>query len=161
MQRVLLATVALSFLAACLPGDDLPLAQTQVAMFHDKLNAGAFAAIYQGAGPDMKAASAQADFVQLLSAVHRKLGAFQSASAGGWNDNATTSGHFLTLNFAAKFERGSAQENFVYRIDGGHALLAGYHITSNALIIDQPETKAPPPIRPRLRPGAAAPPRST
>jgi hypothetical protein len=52
----------------------------------------------------------------------------------GWNDNVTTGGHFVTVNYAANYARGTAQESFVYRLDGTSAVLAGYHINSTALI---------------------------
>ena len=36
----------------------------------------------------------------------------------------------------AQNARGDASENFVYRISNGKAVLAGYHIASNALVIN-------------------------
>ena len=75
-----------------------------------------------------------ADFTKLLAAVHRKLGNFQSGKTANWNDNATTGGHYLTLQRTAQFERGPAQEEFVFKMDGQEAVLIGYHIASNTLI---------------------------
>ena len=45
-------------------------------------------------------------------------------------------GHFVTVNYAATYARGAAEESFVYRIDDGHAALAGYHVNSDALILN-------------------------
>jgi hypothetical protein len=123
-------------LASCSVGQDLPAANAAVGAFHQKLNAGDFAGIYDAASPDLKNLSSQADFTQLLSAVHRKLGNYQSGSAGSWNDNVNTTGHFISLTFSAKYERGSADESFVYRVDGAKLALAGYHVSSNALIVN-------------------------
>jgi hypothetical protein len=136
MFRVFTAAAALSLLSACSPSSDVPLAQAGVASFHQQLNGQRFDAIYAGSGKDFKGATTQADFVQLLAAIHRKLGNFQSGASGSWNDSALTSGHFVTLSYSAKYERGSADETFIYRIDAGRALLAGYHVNSTALIVN-------------------------
>jgi hypothetical protein len=75
------------------------------------------------------------DFVALLEAVHRKLGELKSADKQNWNINFHTSGTFVTLTYKTSYSEGDAAEQFVYRIDGGAASLAGYHINSNALIL--------------------------
>ena len=41
----------------------------------------------------------------------------------------------VTINYQAQYEKGAASEQFVFRIDGGKALLAGYNINSDALIL--------------------------
>ena len=135
MWRRLAAMALLTLVAGCSTGNDLPLAQAGVAIFHQMLNAGQFDAIYANAGPDMKKASAPADMVPLFAAVHRKLGAFQSGVLKGWWDNPTTSGHYVTVRYAAKYEHASVVETFGWRLEGGHALLASYFVTSNYLII--------------------------
>ena len=136
MRRTVAALALAGALAGCSVGHDLPAVNAAVGVFHQELNAQDFDKIYSDAGPDFKNASSQADFTQLLSAIHRKLGNYVSGAAGGWNDNVNTSGHFVTVGFSARYEQGAAEENFVYRIDNGNALLAGYHISSNALIIN-------------------------
>jgi hypothetical protein len=40
----------------------------------------------------------------------------------------------VTLNREAQFERGPGSEEFVFRIEKGNAVLAGYHVNSNALV---------------------------
>jgi len=120
-------------LAGCSIGQDVPLAEAEATNFHKLLDAGKFDAIWQGASADLTS-SPKANFEKLLDAVHRKLGAFKGAQQQGWNDQATTSGHFITLTYQSHYEKGDAAENFVYRIDGGKAHLAGYHINSDALI---------------------------
>jgi hypothetical protein len=134
MRRTIAALAAAGALAGCSVGHDLPAVHAAVGVFHQEFNAQDFAKIYSDSGPDFKNASSQGDFTQLLSAIHRKLGNYVSGNAGGWTDNVNTSGHFVTAGFSATFERGAAEESFVYRIDSGKALLAGYHISSNALI---------------------------
>lgn len=134
MRRLLASLGLLVCLAGCSIGKDVPLAQAGIDDFHQKLNAGQFDAIYDHASPVLKATTPQTDMVRLFAAIHRKLGPFKSGSAGSWNDNVNTSGHFITIGYSAVYAGGAADESFVYRIDGGQALLAGYHVNSLALI---------------------------
>ena len=75
-------------------------------------------------------------FVAFLAAVHRKLGVMKSTKQRGWNVNYHTSGTFVTLTYATTYERGEAVEQFVYRLRAEQALLAGYHVNSEALVLN-------------------------
>ncbi|HXZ92267.1 MAG TPA: DUF4019 domain-containing protein [Burkholderiales bacterium] len=130
-SALLLAAV---LLGGCSSGEDLALAEAQIPLFRQQVAAHQFAQVYREAADDLRQAATEHDVVALLSAVDRKLGNVQSAQANGWNVNFHTSGTFVALAFKTRFERGSAAETFVYRISGGKALLAGYHINSNALL---------------------------
>jgi len=155
MRRTALFLAVSAGLAACSPGADVPAAERGVAAFHAALDAGRYAAIHASSSAEMKETTSPADLTRLLAAVHDRLGAFRAGKTRSWNDSRTTSGHFLTLDYSATYERGTAEENFVFRIDGDRAVLAGYHVNSNALI----ET-APPPS-PAEPPAAEAPPSET
>ena len=48
--------------------------------------------------------------------------------------NYNSSGTSVTLKFKTQFERGTGAETFVYRVTGGKAPLASYHINSDDLI---------------------------
>jgi len=135
MRKLWVGAIAL-LLAGCSIGEDIPAAKNAVVKFHRQLDAGQSAEIYRAASKDMHDATPEAELVQLLDAVHRKLGKFQSASDAGWNDQFTNGDHFISLTYASKYERGQASENFVYRIEGGKPSLAGYHVSSNALIVN-------------------------
>jgi hypothetical protein len=132
----LIGIVALVLLGACSPRADVATGEGEIAKFHAALNAGQLDVIYGNSDPSLRQATKQEEFDQLLSAVHRKLGPFQSGKTQTWLDNATVAGHFLTINYTSQYARGAAQENFVYRLADGHARLAGYHINSTALIVN-------------------------
>lgn len=136
MRRMAIAATAATMLllVGCSAVQDAKAADAQIAAFHQKLNAQDFAGIYAGAGPELKASATQDEMVQLLSAIHRKLGAFQSGADTGWHENLTTGGHFLTVTYSARYERGAATERFEYRMRGAQAQLSGYHISAPALI---------------------------
>jgi hypothetical protein len=136
MRKAMAAVGLLVGLTGCSVANDLPRVDASIANFHRELNAQQFELIYTSAGPALKAATTQADMIQLLSAIHRKLGDFQSGSSTGWNDNVNTNGHYVTINYAAKYARGGADESFVYRIEGQNAVLTTYRINSTALIVN-------------------------
>jgi hypothetical protein len=132
-----MAALALALaLAGCTMSADTKVAEDAVPKFHEMLDAGQFDAIYDGASDEFKRAATKQDFVALLAAVHRKLGASRSSSEKGWNVNYHTSGSFVTLNYATTYAQGEAHEQFVYRLESGQALLVGYNINSNALILN-------------------------
>jgi hypothetical protein len=123
-------------LGACTPSSDVPAAEQGIAAFHSDLNAGNLDKIYDGSGADLKTATSKERFGQILTAVHSKLGLFKNGKSVGWNDNATTGGHFVAINYEAAYQKGSAAENFVFRIDGKQAALVGYHVNSDALLLN-------------------------
>lgn len=126
------------FLTACSVSADTGAARAAVTRFHEQLDAGQLDAIYDDAADELKSSATRAKFVALLEAVHRKLGAMRSSKERGWFASYRASGALITLTFATAFERGDATEQFVYRMHGSEARLAGYHINSDALILDQP-----------------------
>jgi len=132
-RRMMMA--ALLALGGCSFGKDVSIAEKAVDAFHAQLDAGQFDAIYTAGSADLKARAKQADMVALLSAVHRKLGAFRSGKTQGWNDNIDTAGHMITLSYGATYQNGTADEQFVYRLESGQVRLAGYHVNSDQLIL--------------------------
>jgi hypothetical protein len=133
MRKLILA---LAFaLSACSVAKDAQLAEEAVPKFHEQLDAGQFQDIYEQSGEDLKQAANRQEFIALLDAVHRKLGNTQSATKRGWAVNYVTSGTFVTLNYLTAYAEGEAHEQFVYRLDGQQALLVGYLVNSNTLIL--------------------------
>jgi hypothetical protein len=120
-------------LAGCSVDGDLAAGDAAIAAFHARLDRGRFAEIYNEAAPEMKAVTNGPDFVRLLALVHARLGAFRKGTRVGWNDSRTTNGRFLNLSYRAVYEKGPAEESFVYRLDGATPALAGYHVDSPAL----------------------------
>lgn len=128
--------VLAGLVAGCSMGADVPLAKNAAAAFHRDLDAGKFAELYAASAPELKAITTPEEWTKFLEAVHRKLGKFQSAAEPGWNDQMTTGGHFITLTYQSKYERGDASEQIVYKIADGKTALVGYHIGSTALVVN-------------------------
>ncbi|MEG3123128.1 DUF4019 domain-containing protein [Sphingomonas sp. GB1N7] len=132
-SRMLWAAVALS---ACSAGADLPTADKAVARFHGMIDAGEFQQVYDQASTDLKASASSAKLIALLGAVHRKLGRSKGAVRQSWNDQFNTGGHFLTVGYDTKYERGRATETFVFKVSEGAMQLAGYNVNSDALVLN-------------------------
>lgn len=136
MRNVMLAVGLTYLIAACSMSADTQLADQEVPKFHASLNDGGFDALYDAGANELKTAATKQDFVKLLEAVHRKLGNVEKTEKTGWNVNYDTRGTFVTLTYTTNFTRGSGSEQFVYRLEKNRALLVGYHINSNALIVN-------------------------
>lgn len=138
MKRVLFTSLcAISFVflgAGCGAKQDIRNADRAVTEFHAQLNAGNFDQIYTQSDTAMKTASSQEKFVALLEAIHRKLGEVKSADRQSFFMNSGTSGKSLRLTYATHYDADNATEEFVFHVDGNDMRLAGYHISSEALI---------------------------
>lgn len=130
-----MAALAAGLLGGCSMKEDMAAGDKAIASFHRDLDAGQFQKVWAESAPDMKGASRQERLTALLDAVHRKLGRFRNGNRIGFNDNVSGAGHMLTINYQSNYEKGAATEQFVFRIDAGRALLGGYHINSDALIL--------------------------
>ena len=134
VRRLYGLLVGAVLVTGCSSGQDLNLAQSEIERFRQLMTAQQFGQIYSEASDELKKTTGEQDMARLLTAIDRKLGPVKNAEKNGWNVNYNTSGTSVTLKFNTQFERGTGAETFVYRIAGGKALLAGYNITSNALI---------------------------
>jgi hypothetical protein len=110
-------------LAACSGTQEVNMAQEATANFHEMMSAGQLEQIYAQSDDSFKKATTAEDLTRFLSAMNRKLGV-----------GFTPSGTSVTLRYATQFEHGSGTETFLYRFPNGGALLAGYHVNSNALM---------------------------
>ena len=128
--------VAMVVLAGCSASADTTVAEHAVDAFHNMLDAGQFEALYVGSAEDLQKVTTQQNFVALLGAIHKKLGNVKATTRQTWNVNYHTSGTFVTLNYSTTYVSGDAAEQFVYRMQDGKALLVGYHVNSNALVVN-------------------------
>lgn len=138
MMRKLLPTLALAsaLLGGCSSGEDTRLAEAAIQTIRAQISAGAVADIYENASADWKNSMSRPDADAFLGAINRKLGAVKSATRTGWQNNYNTSGHWIVLSYHTQFERGTADETFTMRMADNKALLAGYRISSMAMMIN-------------------------
>jgi len=137
LQRMSIAALLLSLiaLAGCSASEDKGVAETAVAQFHERLNSGAFKDIYATTDAKFREVTSEADFLALLDAIHRKLGAQQSKSVQSWRVNWTNEGTLVFLSYDTQYAEGKATEQFVWRAIAGHIALVSYKINSQTLIL--------------------------
>lgn len=121
-------------LASCHPVQDTQAAEQAVTAFHRQLDAADFKGIYAATHPDFKKAATEKEFVDILEAVHRKLGDVQSSQRATWNINSFNFQTNVQMTYDTTFAQGKAKESFNYRIEDGKAVLRGYNINSPTLI---------------------------
>jgi hypothetical protein len=138
MRKEFLQAAMFALLAGASSGcgttQDLGAAGDAVTTFHTRLDGEDYTTIYAQADPILRNTSSQKDFLDLMTAIHRKLGKVTSASRQGFFVNFTTSGTRVRLNYSTKFTGGDAEEEFVWAKNGNDFALIGYHINSMALI---------------------------
>ena len=134
--RALVLALLGAVAAGCSSSAQITEAQQAVSTFHKQLDAGRFDEIYVASSDDLKNMSKQAEFVALLSAVHRKLGTTRSAESQGWNVNYRPSGTLVMLTYKTAYTQGDAAEQFAFAMRDDAAVLVGYHINSNTLILN-------------------------
>jgi hypothetical protein len=134
VRRWSVVLIAAAVLAACSATQDFDLANAAIAHFRELMAAQRFDRIYSESADDLKKTTTEQNLTRLLAAIDRKLGPVKSVERNGWDVNYNSSGTSVTLRFKTQFERGAGAETFVYRVTGGKALLASYHINSDDLI---------------------------
>ena len=111
------------------------LAQQSVEQFHSQLNSEQFAGLYAASDEKLHQTTSQSDFVNLLDAIHRKLGNVQQSNLRNtgvaWFAG---QGATVTLVYETKFAQGTGMEKFVWHIKDDAATLYGYNINSNELV---------------------------
>ena len=136
MRKLIIAVAALVAVTGCASKRS---AEEAVAQFHQMVDAGRYQEIYRNSDPELKRITSEEQMTALLSQVHERLGAVRSSRQSSFNLNTNNGVSRVQLTYNTEFTAGSATENFNYRVEGGQARLAGYHINSAAL------AGAPPP----------------
>jgi hypothetical protein len=125
--------VVLLILPACSAGKSKQLAEQGVTNFHAQLDAEQYHEIFSNASLEFQKSGTEAEFVELFSAIHRKLGKVQNAKEQTFFINYGTSGTTVTLTYKTDFASGGASEQFVWRV-GEQAVLINYRVDSRLLI---------------------------
>ena len=135
MRHLGIAVVAVA-LAGCNAGEQIPAAKVETEKFRQLYQEGNFPAIYRAAGKELTGTTSAADWTQLMGQIKGRLGDFRSAPEPGWNVAWNNGVQSITLGYNSTFERGLADETFIYRIVGGKPVLAGYNIKSADMLGD-------------------------
>jgi hypothetical protein len=102
--------------------------------FRMRISRSAYDEIVRSAAPEFQAATTASDFAKTMESLKERLGAWQSSEEPAWKVLAGISAQTVTLVYNSHFERGTATEEFVWRVRQGRSALAGYHVKSSAQI---------------------------
>ena len=117
--------------AACGGTDE---AKRGVAEFRSRVAEKSYGEIYRRGGAELRQGTSEEQFERFMTALDRKLGAWQSSDEPGWNVMRGAGGHIVRLTYQSQFANGAASEQFVWRIENGVATLLGYHVNSPVLL---------------------------
>ncbi len=122
-------------LGGCSFAEDTDRGERAVARFHLLFGASQYAEIYADTTESFREAATEAEFVEFMSAVRRKLGNVRACERTGlevnWDGDATS----IWLSYETAYEVGIATEQFVWVLDGEKTRLDGYQIDSKELIL--------------------------
>jgi hypothetical protein len=124
----ILGAVALS---GCNAVSDTKAAEQGVVALHQAFDAGQFATVYDESAPEMKNSISRDAFASTFGGIYGRTGAFKSGKTTGWKVNYGTDGNMVALNRDARFQNARGTEEFVFRVKGGKAVLAGYHVKTD------------------------------
>jgi hypothetical protein len=140
MLRRLIAggTVVVSaLLPSCSIAESKQRAEPCAFRFNDAYNTEQYGKIHADADPALQAQTTEADLTRMLASLHRKLGAVREARPSGWYVHSSFGGgSSVRLTYAAGFERGEGTETFNVVVDGPSCKLAGFNVSSPALLAD-------------------------
>ena len=131
IPKLILGLAVCLFLSGC--GDTIKgksVAEPQIALFHERLNAERFDEIYSTAGDAFRSAASKEKVLELFSAIEKKLGKVKSSSTKSWNLRTFNFVTTVVLVAETEFEHGKGTETFTFRVASGKASLVGYNINS-------------------------------
>lgn len=124
MLRILAVLLAgCAFLSGC---GNSKLAELAVNSFHSQLNSEEYRAIYESADARLRSTKSESNYVKLLQDVHQRLENVKGCTPT--LENAASNPPTVTLHYETTFERGTANEQFVWLIKDNQAILDRYGI---------------------------------
>lgn len=128
---LLLATL----LTGCSMAEDKTRGERAVARFHQLFAVSEYSQIYADTTEGFREAATDAEFVEFMSAVRRKLGNIRACELTGVEMTWDSGGTSIWLSYRTVYELGEATENFVWVVEGEKARLESYQIDSTELIL--------------------------
>lgn len=128
-----LLVVAALVLSAC-DDADRAIADESVQTFHRQYDASDFHAIYVATAEQFRNRTPEEDWSRSLTAVHQKAGVIVATRQASWRVDSSTAGTTVALVYTTTFEKLSAVESFVWRMQSGKAQLTAYRIESPDLV---------------------------
>ena len=122
-------------LGGCSFGEDKDRGERAVARFHELFGASQYSELYVDTTEAFREAATEAEFVEFLGAVRRKLGNVRESELTDIEVNWDGDGTSIWLSYDTAYELGNATEQFVWIMEGEKIMLDGYQIDSKELIL--------------------------
>jgi len=106
------------------------LASAATDHFHQQLNAGAYDEIYENATEEFRRSAKREDLDHLFGNIREKMGSARKPTATGFHVNWRNGILWIDQSFSTQFEKGTAQEYFVWKIQQDQPRLYNYRIDS-------------------------------
>ena len=98
--------------------------------FHQQLNAGNYSQIYGDATEEFRRSASREDLNKFFDKIRDKMGAAGKPSAAGFHVNWRNGVVWVDQTYNTQFERGQAQEVFVWKIEQNQPRLYRYRVDS-------------------------------
>ena len=115
-----------AMLSGCAPDADRSQADRGVAEFHERFNRSAFGEIYDTADQSLRTTIPKDDFVSGLQAIRNGHGAAKTARQIAIDYNYSSDGRMVKILISTSFEKGDAEEQFIFMIDDHGPHLRSY-----------------------------------
>ena len=106
-----------------------------VKVFHDQMDNKEFDKIYTTSDNVFQKAQTKDKTIAFLKMVRKKLGKLKFTSLKQWRVNSHNLTTYVILVYSTTFENGKGTETFSFVISGRKAVLRGYNINSQDLIM--------------------------
>jgi hypothetical protein len=133
---VLVRAIAFSAVIALCGCASSSQAKSATDIFHQMMDRGEYAAIYDNARPEFRATVGRDVLIAVLTRVHRKMGSCQQSPASVTGMTVNTSGSFVTTASNRYCENGYLAEQFGWMVIGGNPVLLSYNANSPMLLTD-------------------------
>lgn len=131
-----LSLAILAFLVlGCSTIKDTKAVDPAIEKFHTQYNAKQFKEIYEQSGDMMKDAATEKDMVELLEAMHRKLGTYKTGKFASWHVNSGPLSSQVRIEYDSEFTDGNGTETFIFSVAGEVVKLEGYYVNSKEFLL--------------------------
>lgn len=122
-------------LGGCSFAEDKGRGERAVEHFHDLYGPARYSEIYVDTTEGFREAATEAEFVEFLGAIRRKLGGVRQSELTDVTVNWSGDGTSIWMSYETEYELGHATEQFVWVTEGEKTLLESYQIDSKDLIL--------------------------
>ena len=127
LKSIILILIFSIAVPACVPSKDKGVALKAIEQFHSQYNNNQFAELYESADQKAKDTIAKDDFVEDMKAMRLGQGAVLKSEEKRIDYNYAEGMAILKITVLVSFEKGTATEDFSYRIVDGKPQLLSYH----------------------------------